>query len=122
LLRPFDDPIYLVKKVFQQPLRGLKRVRHTLVIRGPVLVVIRQSVAGIFELLRRFYRVSVVIAQNTSAMSVMQRQAIADAVRCVGGWPYTPCFNLDLEPGLLLQDAAIQIKERFKSWVGVGHW
>jgi hypothetical protein len=62
----------------------------------PMLVIVSQALPGILELLRRLYRMRVVVPQNPLSIRLVERQGIADPVWNVCCYLDTP--SLDLHP------------------------
>jgi len=73
------------------------------------------------EMSRRLHCVCVVIAQDSGAVLVVQRQAMPDAMWSMPR--HRDPSHLDLHPvaAFLLQDAAVQIKKRVEADVGTVH-
>ena len=84
-------------------------------------MVIGHALTDKLELLRRLHRMCVVIAQDSGAVLVVQRQAVPDAVLSMLRRRDSPYLDLDPVAALLLQDAAVQIKERVEADVGTVH-
>jgi len=84
-------------------------------------MVVRQALPGELEPLRRLHRMCVVESQDSGAVLVVQRQAVPDAMSSMLRRRYSPYLDLDPVAALLLQDAAVQIKERIEADVGTVH-
>jgi hypothetical protein len=84
-------------------------------------MVVGQAPPGELELLRRLHRMCVVVAQDSGAVLVVQRQAVPDAVVSMRRRRDSPYLDLDPVAALLLQDAAVQIKERVEADVRTVH-
>jgi hypothetical protein len=63
----------------------------------------------------------VVVAQDSGAVLVVQRQAVPDAVVSMLRRRDSPYLDLDPVAALLLQDAAVQIKKCFEADVRSAH-
>ena len=85
------------------------------------MMVVGQALPGELELFRRLHRMCVVAAQHSGAILVVQRQAVPDAMVNMLRRRDPPYLDLDLVAALLLQDAAVQIKERVEADVGAVH-
>lgn len=84
-------------------------------------MVVGQALPGELKLLRRFHRMCVVIAQDSGAVLVVQRQAVPDAVLSIHRRRNSPHLDLDPVAALLLQDGAVQIKQCVEADVGTVH-
>jgi hypothetical protein len=60
----------------------------------------------------------VVVAQDSGAVFAVQRQVVPDAMASILRRRYPPRLDPDPVAAILLQDAAVQIKERVKADVG----
>ena len=84
-------------------------------------MVVGQALPGELKLLRRLHRMCVVIAQDSGAVLVVQRQAVPDAVLSIHRRRNSPHLNLDPVAALLLQNGSVQIKQCVKTDVGTVH-
>jgi hypothetical protein len=80
LLCFLDDAIDLCEEILQKPMRRFEGVAHAFVAPGAVTMVVGQAQPGELELLRRLHRMCVVVAQDSGAILVVQRQAVPDAM------------------------------------------
>ncbi len=74
----------------------LKLVGNAFVANMPMLVIVGHALSGIFELLRRFYRMRIVISQNPLSVRFVKCQGITDSVWNICCYLDTP--SLDLYP------------------------
>ena len=77
----------------------------------PVLVIVGQSPTGILEFLWQLHSMAIVVAQYAFAISIMQRQTVADAVRDLIGGLYLPCLKFHPAAVLLVNDGLMQLEE-----------
>jgi hypothetical protein len=84
-------------------------------------VVVWQTPSCELESLQWLHCVCVVIAEDPDAVLVVKRQAVSNAVKRMLGRRNLSRLDLDPEPTLLLQDAAVQIKKRVKADVATRH-
>ena len=84
-----------------------------------MLVVVGQAASCKFELFRKLDRMRIVVAEHPRTVPIMEGQAVPDPMRNVFGHLYRPHLDFDPEAILLLQDAAIQVKQCRKTNVAV---
>lgn len=82
-----------------------------------MLVIERQTLPRILELLREFGGVRVVVSHYSLSKKVMQCQGVTNTVRNVVTAFDTPGFDLDPIAVTLIDDGAIEQEQRFKAEV-----
>jgi len=73
----------------------------------PMLVIVGHALSGILELLRRFYRMCVVVSQNPLSIRLVERQGITDSVWDVCSYLDTSSLDLHPIPTVLINDLIV---------------
>ena len=80
-----------------------------------MLVIEWQTPAGMLELLWSLDRARIVVAQNSLATGLVERQGVANAMRIAAARVSAPRLDLDPVAAALVDDGSVQVQQRLQS-------